>query len=290
MRTGTRSSLSARGPGALASIALTIALIFAVSGLPGASAALGPTDLALTKADSADPVTVGGNFTYVVTVSNQGTNDATEVVVTDTLPSLVEFVSATPSSGTCRRSGGTLTCELGQLNAGATATVSIVVRARRAGTASNAASVTTSVVDANATNNQATETTVIAPRAKKKVKLSCGAPTITGTLGGDTLTGTAKRDVILALDGDDRVFADAGRDLVCAGPGIDFVSGGLGSDILIGGGSRDLLFGNAGNDAVKGKAGRDRLRGNLGNDLLNGGSRRDNCRGGAGRDGLKRCP
>jgi uncharacterized repeat protein (TIGR01451 family) len=274
----------------LASIALAIALILAASGLPGASAAPGPTDLALTKADSSDPVTVDSNFTYVVTVSNQGTNDATDVVVTDTLPSLVEFVSAGPSSGTCKRSGGNVTCELGQLNSGATATVSVVVRAKRAGTASNAASVTTSVVDANATNNQETETTVIRAKPKKKVKLTCAAPTITGTLDGDTLIGTNKRDVILALDGDDRIFANGGKDLVCAGPGIDFVSGGPGSDRVIGGGNRDLLFGNAGNDVVKGKNGRDRVRGNKGNDLVNGGRKRDNCRGGTGRDVLKRCP
>ena len=52
-----------RGPavasGAIGGLA---ALVVALIGLPGASAAPGPTDLSLTKNDSADPVVRGTNF------------------------------------------------------------------------------------------------------------------------------------------------------------------------------------------------------------------------------------
>jgi uncharacterized repeat protein (TIGR01451 family) len=286
-----------RSPRAITGIALLTLLVAALIGMPGgATAAPGPTDLALTKSDSPDPVTVGSNITYTVRVTNPGPNDATDVVVTDTLPSGVDFVSATASSGTCNRNGNTVTCNLGQVNSGVTATVTIVVTARKTGTISNTASVATTVVDANTANNQDTESTVVnkaatTKKGKKKGKASCGAPTITGTLGDDTLIGTSRADVILALDGNDRVFAGDGKDLVCAGGGFDLVSGGPKADFVIGGTGRDKLFGNTGGDLLKGKAGRDRLRGNVGNDVLNGGkSRKDSCKGGAGRDALRGCP
>jgi uncharacterized repeat protein (TIGR01451 family) len=282
---------------ALTGIALLTLLVAALIGMPGgATAAPGPTDLALTKSDSSDPVTVRSNLTYTVSVRNPGPNDATAVVVTDTLPSQVDFVSATASSGTCNRSGNTVTCDLGQVNSGVTATATIVVTPRKAGTISNTASVATTVVDSNTANNRDTESTVVnkaatTKKGKKKGQASCGAPTITGTLGDDTLVGTAQADVILALDGNDRIFAGDGKDLICAGGGIDLASGGPKGDFVIGGTGRDKLFGNTGGDLLKGKAGRDRLRGNVGNDILNGGkSRKDSCKGGAGRDALRGCP
>ena len=76
------------------------ALAVALIGLPGASAAPGPADLSLTKNDSADPVVMGSNFSYTIQVRNlDATNDATDVTVVDPLPTQVDFVSATASSG-----------------------------------------------------------------------------------------------------------------------------------------------------------------------------------------------
>ena len=50
----------------------------------------GATDLALTKSDSADPVTEGGNFVYTIQAANTGANDATDDSVThDVLPNQV---------------------------------------------------------------------------------------------------------------------------------------------------------------------------------------------------------
>jgi uncharacterized repeat protein (TIGR01451 family) len=264
-------------------------------GLPGASAAPGPTDLSLTKNDSADPVVKGSNFTYTIQVTNpDATNDATEVSVVDTLPAQVDFVSATASSGTCQRQATTVTCNLGTVLHGTTATVTITVKAARDGTASNVATVTTSVVDANTANNQDTETTAIVNKGKakkkQKQKASCATPTISGTAGNDILIGTNRADVIRAFSGDDQVFAGDGKDLICADLGADLVSGGPKGDTIIGGRGPDRLFGNTGGDLLKGKKGRDRLRGNFGNDVLNGGRGTDNCKGGAGRDALRRCP
>ncbi|MGH2984049.1 MAG: hypothetical protein ACRDK5_07315 [Solirubrobacterales bacterium] len=268
-------------------------LVVAVIGLPGASALPGPTDLSLTKNDSADPVVRGSNFTYTIQVRNPDpANDAENVTVVDPLPSQVGFVSATASSGTCQQTAGTVTCNLGTLLANTAASVTITVKAQRQGTATNVATVsTTTLGDPNAANNQDTETTSILNKGKaKKVKASCASPTISGTAGNDILTGTNRADVIRAFAGDDQVFAGDGRDLICADLGADLVSGGPKSDTVIGGGGPDRLIGNTGGDVLRGKSGRDRLRGNFGNDLLNGGRGRDSCKGGPGQDTLRRCP
>ena len=65
-------------------LAVVLALVL-INWPSGASAAVGPTDLALTKSDSPDPVAVGGTLTYTIQVQNLGANDATAVVVTDPL-------------------------------------------------------------------------------------------------------------------------------------------------------------------------------------------------------------
>ena len=263
---------------------------------PGASAAPGPTDLSLTKSDSADPVIKDSDFSYTIRVTNPGPNDATDVVVTDTLPSQVDFKSATASSGTCNRAGSVVTCNLGQVNSGVTATVTIVVTAKRTGTASNTAVVATTVVDANTANNSDTETTVIndkpttAKTKKGKKSKGCSSPTISGTAGNDTISGTSKDDVIVTFGGDDSVFAGDGKDIVCVGAGNDTVSGGPKADTVIGGTGLDSLFGNTGGDILKGNKGRDRLRGNADDDFLGGGRSKDNCRGGAGNNTLRSCP
>jgi uncharacterized repeat protein (TIGR01451 family) len=246
----------------------------------------------VTKNDSADPVVRGSQFTYTVQVRNLGagaTADATNVTVVDTLPAQVDFVSATPSAGTCQQAAGAVTCSLGQVNAGATATVTIVVKAQRQGTASNLVTVT-SPEDTSPANNQDTETTAILNKGKAKKLASCATPTISGTAGNDVLTGTNRADVIRAFSGDDQVFAGGGKDLICADLGADLVSGGPKADLVIGGGGPDRLVGNTEGDVLKGKRGRDRLRGNFGNDFLNGGRGRDSCKGGPGQDTLRRCP
>jgi uncharacterized repeat protein (TIGR01451 family) len=293
----TLSSARVRGPrllGMAGGLAAVLALIL-INWPSGASAAPGPTDLALTKSDSPDPVAVEAALTYTIQVTNPnllGGNDATGVVVTDPLSaSDVDFVSATATSGTCQHQANTVTCSLGTINAATTATVTIVVKPKKTGTLSNTASVT-SPEDSTPANNQATATTVVNKKGKtgKKGKASCATPTIVGTAGDDTIVGTAGADVIVALAGNDQVFAGGGKDLICADGGADLVSGGPGGDTVIGGTGPDRLVGNSGNDLLKGKGGRDRLRGNAGNDFLNGGRNRDSCRGGAGADTLVRCP
>ena len=108
----------------IAAAALVLIVLVAVS-TGGAAAAPGPTDLSISKTDSPDPVVQGNNLTYTITVSNIGAMDATGVTVTDNLPSAsdTDFVSVTTSAGTCQHTGNSVTCDLGQVNAGTNAVV-----------------------------------------------------------------------------------------------------------------------------------------------------------------------
>jgi uncharacterized repeat protein (TIGR01451 family) len=125
-------------------------------------------DLSVTKADSPDPVALKGNVTYTVTVTNSGPATATGMTLVDQLPDAV-FVSATTTQGTCLRDGkgrrdGMVTCDLGSLASGSSATISIVVTTTRGGTIVNTATVRANEPDADRADNTATEETTVLPR------------------------------------------------------------------------------------------------------------------------------
>ncbi len=149
-------------------------------------------DLSVTKSDSPDPVDVGDSLLYTITVTNNGPSDATGVTVTDTLPAGVDYVSATPSQGSCIGTI-TVTCSLGNLLNGASATVMIVVTPTVAGILNNSASVTGSEYDPDLANNStaSVSTTVNNPPAVEAdlsiTKVDFPDPVI---LAGDPLTYT----------------------------------------------------------------------------------------------------
>jgi Domain of unknown function DUF11 len=73
-----------------------------------------------------------GSPTYIaydVVASNQSANTVTHAALAADLPAGSSFVSATPSAGSCTSGAGAVSCELGRVPAGSTATVAIVVQA-----------------------------------------------------------------------------------------------------------------------------------------------------------------
>jgi len=135
-------------------------------GLVQADAALGligtGVDLALTNSDAPDPVVVGNNITYTLTVTNRGLVGATGVALTDSLAGSVNLISATPSQGSCT-GAATVSCNLGALAGNASATVTIVVATTATGSVTNTASVTANESDINGANNTASQTTTVKP-------------------------------------------------------------------------------------------------------------------------------
>lgn len=118
-----------------------------------------PADVTIAKSDSPDPVLIGQVLTYTLTARNTGPGPATNVTVTDALPSGVTFQSATASQGSCSQSGTTVTCSLGALSAGQTATVQIKVKPQQEGTITNTATIRATETDPNPANNRASTTT-----------------------------------------------------------------------------------------------------------------------------------
>jgi uncharacterized repeat protein (TIGR01451 family) len=122
-------------------------------------------DLVITKTADRNPVPVGANFNYDISVTNTGT-PASNVVVTDPLPSQVTLTAMTTSQGTCSYNSGTktVTCSLGTVNAGAPVNIRLTVKAQAEGTLDNTATVTTTDTDSNPSNNSASVNGVLAQK------------------------------------------------------------------------------------------------------------------------------
>jgi len=108
---------------------------------------------------------VGSTLVYTLTVTNNGSEDALNVVVTDTLDLNVTYQSASSSvSGAIISNlGDVVTAQLGTLPANSTATVTIDVTVKPGGVpqVTNGAKVTTSDVNVGTPINVSTSTTVL---------------------------------------------------------------------------------------------------------------------------------
>jgi uncharacterized repeat protein (TIGR01451 family) len=129
-------------------------------------------DVRIVKTGPAGRQPTGRNMNWTITVTNNGPDDATNVVVTDTLPASVDLVHMMPSQGTCLHH--VQVCDLGDLANGATATIDVEVIPRQAGTITNTASVTTNTPDPIGSNNTSSVDTSICRITSRRSSIPCG--------------------------------------------------------------------------------------------------------------------
>lgn len=134
---------------------LSVSLTAEVSGFASTSFSVGPAS---------------GSQTFASTVVNHGVATAHNVVWTGQIPANLTIVNSGQSScmppvttdrGNCSLSSNLITCNLGTMNPGDTANISVPVEATTLGTASVTANVSATEPDPNLANNTATATVTI---------------------------------------------------------------------------------------------------------------------------------
>lgn len=118
-----------------------------------------PADLSVAVAAPAS-TTQGDAIAYTITVTNNGPGPTGGVTLTDSLPAGTSLYSIGSSQGACSGTS-TLTCALGALEDGASATVQVTAIANATGSLTDSASVTGTEADPSTANNSASTTTLV---------------------------------------------------------------------------------------------------------------------------------
>jgi uncharacterized repeat protein (TIGR01451 family) len=137
------------------------------------------TDLALTLAGAPNPVIVGSNLTYTITVTNNGPDVALDVVVTNQLPAGLTFIpgSSASSFGLVTNMNGVITCNVGNLNSGNGGFITVATIPQQAGSITNRVGVRTDSSDTNLGNNSTS--IVITATSPAPIILAAGATILT---------------------------------------------------------------------------------------------------------------
>jgi uncharacterized repeat protein (TIGR01451 family) len=144
-------------------------------------------DVAIAKtAQVSGPLSVGSNFTYTLTATNNGPASASNVVVSDTLPPQVTYVSNNCGATAV---GNAVTWTIGTLANAASQSCVITVQVAQTGAISNTATITTTSNDPVPANNSATNTLAGAP-ADADVSIAKTAQTAGPLSIGSTFTYT----------------------------------------------------------------------------------------------------
>ena len=197
-------------------------------------------DLSVTTSETPDPVRIGTNLTYTLSVANDGPTPAAALAVVDTLPANTVFVSAAGTGWTCGHAGQVVTCTMPSLGTASSApAISIVATApATAGNITNTATVSSATSDPSSANNTATTITLANAFANLGVTIADAPDPVQGTtnakcnfndcvlytidvhnFGPDDATGVK---VVTVLPHDGSFFEGVGDGWVCPAP-----SGGL---------------------------------------------------------------
>jgi uncharacterized repeat protein (TIGR01451 family) len=142
---------------------------------------LPPADLAISIADSSDPMAVGGALSYAITITDTGPGDAAGITVLDRLPEGVAFVSASGMGWSCSAVDQDVTCLARAIVVAEPSLITLVVTASAGGAVSNTARVTATTPDANPSNNTATASTTVTAAADLSVAIRDSSDPVLGS-------------------------------------------------------------------------------------------------------------
>ena len=138
-------------------------------------------ELSLVKTGSA-AVYIGGERTYTITATNSGEAPLTGVIITDTFPAGMAYVS---NSANGTRDGSVITWNIGDLDLNESAAVTVTLRGVTAGTVSNQARVT---ADQNTEAEASLSIQVLATPGAHLSIIDTSDPLAVGEEGGYTIT------------------------------------------------------------------------------------------------------
>jgi len=181
----------------VATLDYTVADIGSVAGYPATAPPITvaqQADVAITKGMTPAPAAAGGTVTSVLTVTNNGPTDATNVVVTDPVQAGLTWSGVTASNGaSCTATAGSpFSCNVGTISDGDSVEVTLTATTDAASTATqltNTATVSADQFDDELNNNAASATIQLTRRADLSIAKTPDAATITpGTTQDYTLT------------------------------------------------------------------------------------------------------
>ncbi len=131
-------------------------------------------NLKISQTDTPDPIEPDNELTYTLTIKNIGANSVTSIVVEDTLPAGVEFISA---DGTFWKCNAKIKCDFqkGFLKAGDTTSdivIKVKVPSKAKNTLTNIATVSSTGKEIDSSDNTSTEETKIATKAEVNLKIT----------------------------------------------------------------------------------------------------------------------
>ncbi len=141
------------------------------------------TDVSIVKSAAPTTINNGETTTFTLIATNNGPSDAVAVAISDPVPAGSSFVSA---DGGCTLLAGAVSCAVGTLTPGATATFHVTLRATAPGSIDNTATVSTTTPDSDATNDSASASVIVNPTADLAATKT--APATANV--GDTITYT----------------------------------------------------------------------------------------------------
>lgn len=162
------------------------------------------TDLAIVKTAPPTSPNPGSNLTYTLSVTNNGPDNASAVMVTDALPSQTRFISLTTSAGSCNappvNTNGTVTCTIPTLasNTSVAISITVVIGAAVTGSFTNSATVTSATSDPSASNNTSSIIVTVNPLADLSIGGAPPLPVISPD-GASNLPGPGD-DVIFTIN------------------------------------------------------------------------------------------